>query len=232
MTTDNDFLKYLRQHAEGEPETILEFPVIPRPILDVDPEILKKFNRLEKKAKSCTACRLSEKRQNVVFGMGNINADLMFIGEGPGADEDRQGLPFVGRAGKLLDKILDAMKLKRSEVFIANVVKCRPPGNRDPHLDEAETCIPYLKEQIELINPSVLVALGKVAAVHLLGLKPDVSVKSVRERIHNYQGKPLIVTYHPAALLRSQDYKRPTWEDMKLVMKILSGELKWSPQPD
>ncbi len=174
---------------------------------------------------NCTLCRLHSTRQKVVFGVGDPDADLMFIGEGPGAEEDRQGEPFVGRAGQLLDKILRAMNLRRSEVYIGNIIKCRPPGNRNPHPDEALACLPYLKQQIELIEPKVIVALGLVAAVYLLGLSPNVSVKSLRSRVYDYKGRPVVVTYHPAALLRSPAYKAPTWEDMQMVLKLLSGEI-------
>ena len=190
---------------------------------------LKQFKALEKKTLKCTLCSLSETRNKVVFGDGNPNALLMFIGEGPGADEDRLGKPFVGRAGKLLDKILAAMNLKRSEVYIGNIIKCRPPENRNPLPNEAESCLPYIKKQIELIQPVVLIALGKVAAVHLLGINPNASVKSIRERIYNYKGTPMVVTYHPAALLRTSAWKAPVWKDMQMVMKLLSGEMKWEP---
>ena len=121
------------------------------------------------------------------------------------------------------------MKLSRSQVYIANIVKCRPPENRDPKPEEAAACLPYLEEQIELINPDVIVALGKVAAVRLLNLDPMISVKAIREKIHNYRGRPFVVTYHPSYLLRSPSGKRPTWQDMQMVMKILSGEIKWDP---
>jgi DNA polymerase len=166
-------------------------------------------------ASACTRCRLSETRKSVVFGSGSPTADLMFIGEGPGAQEDRQGLPFVGPAGALLTKIIEAIELTRGEVYIANIVKCRPPNNRDPRPDEVAACVGYLKRQIELVAPKVIVALGKVAAQTLLG--NDFTLGRMRGQWYQIYGVDLRVTYHPAALLRSNRYKRPTWEDMQIV---------------
>jgi uracil-DNA glycosylase family 4 len=164
---------------------------------------------------ACTRCRLAEGRHKAVFGSGNPNADLMFIGEGPGAEEDRQGLPFVGAAGELLTRIIQAIDLTRDDVYIANVVKCRPPGNRDPQPDEVAACRGYLEKQIALIRPRVIVALGKVAAQALLG--NDSPIGRMRGQWHSVQGIPTMVTYHPAALLRNAALKRPTWEDMQQV---------------
>lgn len=166
-------------------------------------------------AAGCEKCRLAEGRQTVVFGMGNPDADLMFVGEGPGAEEDRQGLPFVGPAGELLTKIIRAIELERDDVYIANVVKCRPPRNRDPQPDESDACRPYLERQIDLVRPRVLVALGRVAAQNLLQL--DSPLGRMRGRWYEVRGVPTRVTYHPAALLRNAGYKRPTWEDMQIV---------------
>jgi len=151
----------------------------------------------------------------VVFGAGDPAADLMFIGEGPGAEEDRQGLPFVGPAGELLNKIIVAIGMRREEVYIANVVKCRPPQNRDPEADEAAACRPYLEAQIEAVRPRVIVALGRIAAHNLLGVSGPLS--RLRGQWFQVQGIPTRVTYHPAALLRSATYKRPTWDDMQAV---------------
>jgi uracil-DNA glycosylase family 4 len=151
----------------------------------------------------------------VVFGSGNSNADLMFIGEGPGAEEDRQGLPFVGRAGELLTRIIEAIDLTRDEVYIANIVKCRPPGNRDPQPDEVAACRGYLERQIDLIEPRVIVLLGKVAAQTLLG--NDLTLSAMRGQWYRVRGVRTRVTYHPAALLRNAGFKRPTWEDMQIV---------------
>jgi DNA polymerase len=170
-------------------------------------------------ALECVACRLCEGRTNVVFGSGNPDADLMFVGEGPGANEDRQGLPFVGAAGELLTRIIQAIELRREEVYIANVVKCRPPGNRDPHPDEVAACIGFLRRQVRLVRPKLLVALGRIAAQTLLACTTPVA--RLRGTWHEFEGVPVRVTYHPAALLRSPDLKRPTWEDMRVVRERL-----------
>lgn len=166
-------------------------------------------------AQACTRCRLAEGRRNVVFGVGNPNADLMFIGEGPGAEEDRRGEPFVGPAGQLLDKIIAAIGLSREQVYIANIVKCRPPGNRDPQPDEVAACREYLEAQIDLVRPKVIVALGRVAAQSLLGT--DLPLGRMRGTWHRVRGVDLRVTYHPAGLLRNASWKRPCWEDMQIV---------------
>ena len=170
-------------------------------------------------AAACTRCRLCEGRTQVVFGAGNPAADLMFIGEGPGAEEDRRGLPFVGAAGELLTRIIQAIEMTRDEVYIANVVKCRPPGNRDPQPDEVAACRGYLERQIALVRPKVIVALGKVAAQTLLG--NDAPIGRMRGQWFRVQGVPTMVTYHPAALLRNSALKRPTWEDMQQVRDFL-----------
>jgi DNA polymerase len=172
-------------------------------------------------ASTCTRCRLSEGRNKVVFGSGPIDAELMFIGEGPGAEEDRQGFPFVGRAGELLTKIVQAIEMTRDEVYIANIVKCRPPGNRDPQPDEVAACSGYLEKQIALVHPKVIVALGRIAAQCLLGT--DSPIGRMRGQWFKVQDIPTMVTYHPAALLRNPALKRPTWEDMQLVRDRLRG---------
>jgi DNA polymerase len=164
----------------------------------------------------CQLCPLGKTRNKFVYGVGNPNADIMFIGEAPGADEDRLGDPFVGRAGQLLDKILEAMKLNRSEVYIANILKCRPPNNRDPEPSEMEKCFPYLREQVRLIHPKLLCALGRISAQALL--KTTATLGSLRKEWHSYENTPLLVTYHPAALLRFPGYKKDTWEDMQKLM--------------
>lgn len=170
----------------------------------------------------CMDCRLHEQRNRTVFGVGDERAEWLFVGEGPGADEDRQGEPFVGQAGKLLDNMLAAIKLKRGEnVYIANTVKCRPPGNRNPAPDEAERCEPYLKRQIQLIRPRLIVALGKIAAVNLLGR--DASIASLRGKVHDYMGIPLIVTYHPAYLLRTLPDKAKAWADLCFAVETMQG---------
>jgi DNA polymerase len=175
----------------------------------------ERLAELASEATTCERCRLWRDRTSVVFGSGDPDADLMFVGEGPGAEEDRQGLPFVGPAGALLTKIIEAIELTRDRVYITNVVKCRPPGNRDPLPDEAGACRGYLERQIELIRPKVIVALGRVAAQALLG--NDLPLGRMRGRWFSVQGVPTMVTYHPAALLRNRAWKRPTWEDMQAV---------------
>jgi len=165
----------------------------------------------------CTRCKLHGGRTRLVFGVGNPSAELMFVGEGPGADEDLQGEPFVGRAGQLLTKMIEAMGFARSEVYIANVVKCRPPGNRDPEPDEIETCEPFLKAQIAAIRPRVVVALGRFAVQTLL--RDTTPVSKQRGRWREYEGVKLMPTFHPAYLLRNPAEKKPAWEDLQLVMK-------------
>src|SRR5499426_3684257 len=171
----------------------------------------------------CSRCKLHTLgRTQVVFGVGNPNADLMFVGEGPGADEDIQGEPFVGRAGQLLTKIIEAIGLRREDVYIANVIKCRPPGNRNPEPDEVEQCEPFLFRQIDAIKPKVIVALGKFAAQSLLRTTDPIT--RIRGREFTYRDAILIPTYHPAYLLRTPSAKREVWEDMKRVRAILRGE--------
>ena len=172
----------------------------------------------------CTRCRLHKGRTNLVFGVGNVNAELMFVGEGPGADEDQQGEPFVGRAGQLLNNMIFAMGLRREDVYIANVVKCRPPSNRTPEKDECETCMPFLLRQIEVIRPKVIVALGAVAAKNLLALND--SMANLRGRWYEFKGARLRVTYHPAYLLRDPNQKKEAWKDLQVVMKELGLEVK------
>jgi len=170
----------------------------------------------------CTRCKLhAQGRRQIVFGVGNPDADLMFVGEAPGADEDVQGIPFVGRAGQLLTKIIEAIGLQRSDVYIANVIKCRPPGNRNPEQDEVETCEPFLFQQIDIIKPKVIVALGTFAARALLRTLDPIS--RLRGRVYDYRGAKLIPTFHPAYLLRNPSSKREVWEDMKLVRRLLQS---------
>jgi DNA polymerase len=178
----------------------------------------------------CKRCRLSEARTKIVFGSGNENARLVFVGEGPGADEDAQGLPFVGRAGQLLNNMIKAMGIRREDVYIANVVKCRPPGNRTPERDECETCSPFLMRQIAVVKPKVVVALGAVSAKNLLAM--NASMSELRGRFYDFmpagtradaswQGTKLAVTYHPAFLLRDPRQKGEAWKDLQMVMKYL-----------
>jgi uracil-DNA glycosylase len=171
----------------------------------------------------CTRCKLSGLgRTQVVFGVGSPSADLMFVGEAPGAEEDAQGLPFVGKSGQLLTKIIEAIDLKREDVYIANVIKCRPPQNRNPEPDEIETCEPFLFQQIDLIKPKVIVTLGKFAAQCLL--RSEEPISRLRGRVFDYRGAKLIPTFHPAYLLRNPSSKREVWEDMKQVKKLLSSK--------
>lgn len=176
------------------------------------------LDELNSKISSCMKCPLGSTRTNFVFGVGNPNAKVMFIGEAPGADEDAQGEPFVGRAGQLLNKILAAVNLKREEVYICNILKCRPPQNRDPLAAEMETCIPYLEKQIEIIKPQFIICLGRIAAQWLL--QTNDTLTRLREKVHKYRDTKLIITYHPAALLRNPNWKRPAWEDMKMFRKL------------
>jgi DNA polymerase len=167
----------------------------------------------------CTRCRLHKGRTKIVFGVGNMDADIMFVGEGPGADEDAQGEPFVGRAGQLLNNMIQAMGLKREDAYIANVVKCRPPGNRTPERDECDTCGPFLMRQVEIIKPKVIVALGATAAKYLLGVNDSMS--NLRGKIYDFKDTKLVVTYHPAFLLRDPRQKAEAWKDLQMVMKHL-----------
>ncbi len=167
----------------------------------------------------CVRCPLSQGRNQIVFADGDPNARLMFVGEGPGADEDAQGLPFVGRAGQLLNNMIGAMGLRREQVYIANIVKCRPPQNRKPEPDEANTCLPFLERQIDIVRPEVLVALGATAATYLLGMRG--SIGSLRGTLHDYRGIQAIVTYHPAFLLRDPAQKKEAWKDLQMAMAVL-----------
>ncbi len=178
------------------------------------------WDELKAQVRDCAACALRAGCSQTVFGVGDERADWLFVGEGPGADEDAQGEPFVGQAGKLLDNMLLAIKLRRGDkVYIANVVKCRPPGNRNPEANEIATCLPYLQRQIALIRPKIIVALGKVAATALLGR--EAALGTLRGTAHDYQGTPLIVTYHPAYLLRSPAEKAKAWQDLCLAVATL-----------
>ena len=181
------------------------------------------WQSLRKQVTACTQCGLHQGRKQTVFGVGDQNADWMVIGEAPGAEEDRQGEPFVGRAGKLLNAMLLAIGLERSQVFIANILKCRPPNNRDPQPGEVTSCETYLKKQIELIQPKIILAVGRIAAQNLL--KVDTPIGRMRGQIYEYPGSniPVVVTYHPAYLLRSPREKRKSWQDLQLAMQIYQG---------
>ena len=180
---------------------------------------------IQEQVSGCTLCDLHQSRTQTVFGTGTTDTSLMIIGEAPGADEDKTGQPFVGRAGKLLDLMLKAVGFNRDSVFIANVLKCRPPNNRDPHPDEVEQCLPYLQQQIAHVNPDVILAVGKIAAHNLIGGKETIG--KMRNQIHGVDNEllgrsiPMVVTYHPAYLLRRASEKHKSWEDLKLTMSVL-----------
>ncbi len=203
-------------------------PIPPRKPIPAPPAILAEIKPDDKAAAlqliqedigECTRCALHKGRNKLVFADGSPHARLMFVGEGPGADEDAQGLPFVGRAGQLLNNMITAMGLKREEVYIANVVKCRPPGNRTPEPEEANTCSPFLFRQIDVVRPEVLVALGATAATYLLGQRQPLA--GLRGRVHSFRGAKLIVTYHPAFLLRDPRQKKEAWADLQIAMREL-----------
>jgi DNA polymerase len=201
-------------------------PVAPDTIDDTAADIASlDWDALAGRVSVCERCRLCERRTHAVFGVGDRDADWMLIGEAPGENEDKHGEPFVGQAGKLLDSMLHAVALSREDnVFIANVIKCRPPGNRNPELDEVARCEPYLKRQVELVKPKLIVALGRFAAQSLL--KTEASIASLRGRVHDYQGVPVIVTYHPAYLLRSLPDKAKAWADLCLAQATYRESLK------
>lgn len=181
------------------------------------------WGSLQQRVAHCTACGLHSTRTQTVFGVGDIHAQWMVIGEAPGADEDRQGEPFVGRAGKLLNEMLLAIGLRRADVYIANVLKCRPPNNRDPLPAEVEQCEFYLKRQVELVQPKIILAVGRIAAQNLL--QTDITIGKLRGRQFSYEGIPLVVTYHPAYLLRSPAEKRKAWDDLCFARGVWSGTL-------
>jgi len=178
------------------------------------------WQALEDAVRGCRLCGLCETRTQTVFGVGNRSARLMVVGEAPGAEEDRQGEPFVGRAGILLNAMLRAAGFERGEVYIANVQKCRPPNNRDPSDEEAERCLPYLRRQIELLDPAVILCVGRIAAQRLLDT--DTPIGKLRGGVYRLDGRPVVVTYHPAYLLRSPGEKRKSWEDLKLALGVLA----------
>jgi DNA polymerase len=200
-------------------------------LLDPDPPPFASFADLEREAMACTKCPLSQTRTQVVFGAGDPAANLMFVGEGPGEQEDLRGIPFVGRAGQLLTKMIEAMGYRRDEVYIANVIKCRPPDNRNPEPDEVETCEPFLFQQIAAIQPKVIVALGSFAAKTLL--KTTAPISRLRGRVYEYQGAKLVPTFHPSYLLRSPGQKREAWDDLKVALGLLGREApRRGPSPD
>lgn len=209
-------LSEISQPSKEELVSNAELPIVRQPAVT---DKVAALAEIRDDIGDCTRCRLHKGRTNLVFGVGNPNAELMFVGEGPGADEDAQGEPFVGRAGQLLNNMISAMGLHRQDVYIANVVKCRPPQNRTPERDECDTCSPFLLRQIEVIGPKVIVALGAVAAKNLLSVNDSMS--NLRGRFYDFRGFKLAVTYHPAFLLRDPRQKKEAWKDLQMVMGYL-----------
>ena len=218
------------QESQSEPAPFFQedAPIPPRKPIQAPPQVAAAVPPAERAAAlqlirdeigDCTRCALHQGRNKLVFGDGDPAARLLFVGEGPGADEDAQGLPFVGKAGQLLNNMIAAMGLKREQVYIANVVKCRPPGNRTPEPEEGNTCSPFLFRQIDVIRPQVIVALGATAATYLLGLRQPLA--GLRGRVHAWRGAQLIVTYHPAYLLRDPRQKKEAWADLQIAMREL-----------
>ncbi|MBW2029049.1 MAG: uracil-DNA glycosylase [Deltaproteobacteria bacterium] len=192
--------------------------------LEAVPPRIDSLQALRNYIGECRRCRLYQGRTNLVFGEGSPRADLVFVGEGPGREEDQEGMPFVGEAGRLLTRIIKAMGLERKEVYICNVVKCRPPKNRDPEEDEIDACLPFLKKQIALLRPRVICTLGRIAAQALLGKKFQITME--RGKWYTLDGIPLMPTYHPAYLLRNPSAKRQVWEDVKKVIKHMGLEVR------
>jgi len=210
-----------RRDKNGDRDTF-QSEIIPAPVFTSPADLLAAI-KIDI-GPDCSRCKLHTLgRRQIVFGVGNPDADLMFVGEAPGADEDVKGEPFVGRAGQLLTKIIEAIGLKREDVYIANVIKCRPPQNRNPEPDEVETCEPFLFRQIDAIKPKVVVALGSFAARALLRTQDPIS--RLRGRVYEYRGAKLIPTFHPAYLLRNPSSKKEVWEDMKFVRSLLKSEI-------
>lgn len=204
--------------SKGDPTPVRQRPLADSARTDSQKETL--LAPIREQALVCTKCKLCQGRTKVVFGEGSLNARLVFVGEGPGRDEDQQGRPFVGAAGKLLTKIIEAMKMRREDVYICNIVKCRPPNNRPPEPDEMAACREYLDAQLTTIAPKIICALGKTAVTALL--ETEASMSSLRGRVFDWKGSSLVVTYHPAYLLRNPPAKKLVWEDMRKVMRLLS----------
>lgn len=206
------------KRVQSEEPLLFQLPPSPGPTPATEPwGAASTLADLDSQINTCTKCSLGRTRTKFVFGVGNANATLMLVGEAPGADEDAQGEPFVGRAGQLLNKILEAINFRRGDVYICNILKCRPPENRKPLPEETDLCLPYLRKQVDLIRPKLILCLGLTAAENLLGTRE--SLGNLRGRVLSYEGTPVMVTYHPAALLRNPNWKRPAWEDVQAVRK-------------
>ena len=207
----------LRQHLSYQVLMGLEW--LPSELIPISQALPETLDDIRDKLGECTRCRLHSSRTHIVFGEGNPSARIVLVGEGPGRDEDRLGRPFVGAAGKLLDRIIAAMGWGREEVYICNVIKCRPPRNRDPQPEEVESCGPFLRHQLRAIRPQVILALGSFAAQFLLSSQKPIS--KLRNRVHQFEGIPVVPTYHPAYLLRNPLQKRQAWKDVQLLMSLL-----------
>src|SRR5688500_12992603 len=212
-----------RRRDDGKPADEAVAPAVESVPVRIARSTVEALAAIREDLGDCTRCKLhAQGRNQIVFGVGNPTAEVMFVGEAPGADEDLQGVPFVGRAGQLLTKMIEAMGLRRDEVYIANVLKCRPPGNRDPQPDEVGSCEPFLFQQIASVQPKVIIALGAFAARALLKTQDPIS--RMRGRVYDYRGAQLIPTFHPSFLLRSPGYKREAWEDLKKALGLLGRQ--------
>ncbi|MDH3972860.1 MAG: uracil-DNA glycosylase [Deltaproteobacteria bacterium] len=216
-------IDYLPVKRRANASTVPKEAINEEPPSSVPQSITSDLEKIRTELADCSRCRLGKTRTNLVFGTGDRNADLVFVGEAPGRDEDLQGEPFVGKAGQLLTKIIEAISLKRENVYICNVLKCRPPQNRNPLPEEIECCEPFLIKQIRAIKPKVICALGKFAAQTLL--KSEAPISTLRGKFHNYHGVPLMPTYHPAFLLRNPKMKKEVWQDVQLIQKVLKGKI-------
>jgi uracil-DNA glycosylase family 4 len=218
MQQQDLFGKTIIRESGGVKNTAAPAPVQPFPYPDESWTGCASLGVLNGEISGCLKCELGRTRKNFVFGVGNPNSPVMFVGEAPGADEDAKGEPFVGRAGQLLNKIIEAVGMKREDVYICNILKCRPPNNRDPLPTEMQLCSPYLMKQIELMKPKFIICLGRISAQWLL--QTTDTLTSLRGKFHDFQGAKLMVTYHPAALLRNPNWKRPAWDDMKMFKQL------------
>lgn len=216
--TFNTIIENLTQYVKDLKDTGIE------EIYVAQPQSVASLTKIAAKISSCNACGLHQTRHKTVPGEGSCSPELMFIGEAPGADEDKQGIPFVGRAGQLLTRLITALGMTRSEVFIGNILKCRPPDNRNPQPKEIEACLPFLIQQIEILQPKVIVTLGATALTGLLGQGPDFKISHVRGTWLEFHGIPLMPTYHPSYLLRNPSAKRDVWQDMLLVLQKLGRQ--------